>query len=386
METRRTQRNTWEWSSRDISGRASFSFLFLLLQGKKELEVKIASLNNVRLYCKQQGQRSSSHPFRLDLVLHCTTWLAPGTALNTCIDRRLLHLTVRSNLSVTICCHGQGRELASSRPNSWTQFIGNNMDHQVRTLDDAGTFHGMGIQNTGWGWNIPWDWHSKHWMVLGHSIGWALSVRPLLAQNITKPYDEKSLQHKRQCHAPWAIFICYFDASVVDLSLAYEAVLQNFTSEDKSKILYIPWKAGPGWCRMCATGYILVRVLSFPTHDRSGRNQHELHISTLISGTTLWSHTSSHLCTGKPRRSLTMSHLTVSHGPSSYGLGDFTQKWAFLSARDDWRQDRAFNNCWKWSLLRILSHTCWLARPSPEQFEDIFLQMLSLMLNSIERE
>ena len=37
-------------------------------------------------------------------------------------------------------------------------------------------------------------------------------------------------------------------------------------------------------------------------------------------------------------------------------LGDFTQKWAFLSARDDWRQDRAFNNCWKWSLLRILSH------------------------------
>ena len=40
-----------------------------------------------------------------------------------------------------------------------------------RTLDGAGTFHGMGIQNTGWGWNIPWDGHSKHWMVLGHSMG-----------------------------------------------------------------------------------------------------------------------------------------------------------------------------------------------------------------------
>ena len=38
------------------------------------------------------------------------------------------------------------------------------------------------------------------------------------------------------------VFICYFDASVVDLSLAYEAVLQNFTAEDKSKLLYIPWK------------------------------------------------------------------------------------------------------------------------------------------------
>ena len=48
-------------------------FLLLLLQGKKELEVTIASLYNLRLYCKQQGQRSSSHPFRLDLVLRCTT-------------------------------------------------------------------------------------------------------------------------------------------------------------------------------------------------------------------------------------------------------------------------------------------------------------------------
>ena len=31
-------------------------------------------------------------------------------------------------------------------------------------------------------------------------------------------------------------------------------------------------------------------------------------------------------CGGKPRRSLTMSHLTVSHCPSSYRLGDCTQK------------------------------------------------------------
>ena len=45
------------------------------------------------------------------------------------------------------------------------------MDHQVRTIDDAGTFHGMGIQNTGWGWNIPWDGHSEHWMGLEHSMG-----------------------------------------------------------------------------------------------------------------------------------------------------------------------------------------------------------------------
>ena len=97
------------------------------------------------------------------------------------------------------------------------------------------------------------------------------------------------------------VFIRYFDASVVDLPLAYEAVLQNFTAEDKSKILYIPWKVSWPLSRLvsddaeCTTGYILVRVLSIPIHDRYGPNQHELHISTPIAGTSLWSHTSSHL-------------------------------------------------------------------------------------------
>ena len=97
------------------------------------------------------------------------------------------------------------------------------------------------------------------------------------------------------------VLIRYFDASVVDLSLAYEAVLQNFTAEDKSKIFYIPWKVSWPLSRLvsddavCATGYILVRVIPFPAHVRYGPNQHELHISTLISGTTLWSHINSHL-------------------------------------------------------------------------------------------
>ena len=47
------------------------------------------------------------------------------------------------------------------------------MGWSFRTLDGAGTFHGMGIQNTGWCWNIPWDGYSEHWMVLEHSMGWA---------------------------------------------------------------------------------------------------------------------------------------------------------------------------------------------------------------------
>ena len=43
-----------------------------------------------------------------------------------------------------------------------------------RTLDGAGTFHGMGIQNTGWCWYIPWDrhyWcgHSRHKTAQSHT-------------------------------------------------------------------------------------------------------------------------------------------------------------------------------------------------------------------------
>ena len=54
----------------------------------------------------------------------------------------------------TIYCTRSRTELAGSRPSSWTQFLGNHREHQVRTLDGAGTFNGIGIQNTGWGWNI----------------------------------------------------------------------------------------------------------------------------------------------------------------------------------------------------------------------------------------
>ena len=147
------------------------------------------------------------------------------------------------------------------------------MGWAFKTLDGAGTFHGMGIigaATTG----------TKH--------------RKAVRREVTATLETVSCTMGK-------VFICYFDASVVDLSLAYEAVLQNFSAEDKSKILYIPWKVSWPLSRLvsddaeCTTGYILVRVLSIPIHDIYGSNQHELHISTLISGTTLWSHTSSHL-------------------------------------------------------------------------------------------
>ena len=83
-----------------------------------------------------------------------------------------------------------------------------------KTLDGAGTFHGMGIIGAA----TPGTKHCK-----------------AIRREVTATLETVSCTVGK-------VLIRYFDVSVVDLSLAYEAVLQNFTAEDKSKILYIPWK------------------------------------------------------------------------------------------------------------------------------------------------
>ena len=250
------------------------------------------------------------------------------------------------------------------------------MGWAFRKLDDAGTFHGMGVQKTGWCWNIPWDGHYR----CGHS--WHKTSQSHTPRSHCNSRD--GVMHHGQ--SLYTLFWCFRRQSVIGLrggaaELHWWRQKQDILHSLEDILALI--QAGLGCCRVCATGCILVRVLSFPKHYRYGPSQQELHIPTLISGTTLWSHNSSYL---ESHDGHWQWATWLSHGPSSYRLGDFTQKWAFVAAWDDWRQDLAFNNRWKWSLLRILSHTYWLARPSPEQIEDIFLQMLHLMLNSIERE
>ena len=88
------------------------------------------------------------------------------------------------------------------------------MGWAFKTLDGAGTFHGIGIIGAA----TPGTKQHK-----------------AMRREVTASLETVSCTMGK-------VFIRYFDASVVDLSLAYEAVLQNFTAEDKSKILYIPWK------------------------------------------------------------------------------------------------------------------------------------------------
>ena len=181
------------------------------------------------------------------------------------------------------------------------------MGWAFKTLDGAGTFHRMGI------------------------IGAATpgtKQRKAIRREVTATLETVSCTMGK-------VFICCFDASVVDLSLAYEAVLQNFTAEDKSKMLYIPWKESSPLSRLVSDDADCVRrdiswseyFPFLPMIDMDPTN-----MSCIFLNSSLALHYGAppvlifdQPCGGKPR-SLTMSHLTVSHGPSSYRLGDFTQK------------------------------------------------------------
>jgi len=156
-----------------------------------------------------------------------------------------------------------------------------------------------------------WITRSEHWMMLERSMGWALRTLDgtgtlhgvgIIGAAIpgTKPRKAIRREVTATLETQWAkslyvilmlsSSICHWPTrrccrtSLLRTKARYSAFLGRYLIQ-----------TGLGCCRVYATGYILIRVLSFPTHDIYGPNQHELHISTLISGTTLWSHTSSYL-------------------------------------------------------------------------------------------
>ena len=182
------------------------------------------------------------------------------------------------------------------------------MGWAFRTMDGAGTFHGMGIIGAA----TPGTKHRK-----------------AIRREVAATLETVSCRMGK-------IFIRYFDASVVDLSLAYEAVLQNFPAEDKSKILCISWKVSWPLSGLVSDDAECVRrdiswseyfpFLPMIDMDPTNMSCIFLHSSLALCYGATRVLIFDQPCGGKPRRSLTMSHLTVSHGPSSYRLGDFTQK------------------------------------------------------------
>ena len=106
------------------------------------------------------------------------------------------------------------------------------MGWAFRTLDGAGTFHRMGIVGAA----TP-----------------GTKQRKAIRREVTATLETVSCTMGK-------VFICYFDASVVDLSM----VLQNFTAEDKSKILYIHWKVSSPLSRLVSDDAECVRRDIYP--------------------------------------------------------------------------------------------------------------------------
>ena len=118
------------------------------------------------------------------------------------------------------------------------------MGWAFKTLDGAGTFHGMGAG-------------TFHGMGIIGAATPGTKQQKAIRREVTATLETVSCTMGK-------VFICYFDVSVVDLSLAYEAVLQNFTAEDKSKILYIPWKVSWPLSRLVSDDAECVRRGIYP--------------------------------------------------------------------------------------------------------------------------
>ena len=105
-----------------------------------------------------------------------------------------------------------GTDLSGVRSDSFIQFVADNVDHNLRTLEGLGTFHGMGI------------------------IG-AATPSEKLYRLIRRDTSVTALQTSTLGHIP----VRFFSSSKTDISLEYEE-LQDFRFEDITQKLDLLWK------------------------------------------------------------------------------------------------------------------------------------------------
>ncbi|KAK7111484.1 hypothetical protein V1264_011106 [Littorina saxatilis] len=118
----------------------------------------------------------------------------------------------------------QGVDLYGTVPDSRIQFVADNVDHNIRTLDGTGTFHGMGI---------------------------IASATPCQKQHNSIRRDQRVTN--KSLMGVGSIPVRYFDPSTISLSLVYE-LLHDFSTNDDRKKLDLVWKVSwplrsprPGW-------------------------------------------------------------------------------------------------------------------------------------------
>ena len=123
------------------------------------------------------------------------------------------------------------------------------MGWAFRTLDGAGTFHGMGIQNTGWCWNIPCDGHSN--------TGWCWDIPWDGHYRCGHSWRKTSQSHRPRSHCNTRDSVMHYEQSLYTLFWCFRRPTRRCcrTSLLRIKARYSTFLGrypGPysGWSRM----------------------------------------------------------------------------------------------------------------------------------------
>ena len=202
------------------------TFLRTLLEGKKEPELKIASLGQALMQAARPNALIQPLQLALGVSVHRLT------ASRHIVDQlhRLGFSLSYNEVKLYEMCAAkeQGTELVGINPQtSFIQFAADNVDHQINTLDGTGTFHGMGIIGAA----TPGKKDSK-------IIRRDASVTP------------------EKVSALGSVPIRFYDNSTLDITMVYE-ILQEISADDRSPKLDLLWKVSwplrsprPGWSGM----------------------------------------------------------------------------------------------------------------------------------------
>ncbi|GFO01546.1 hypothetical protein PoB_002805100 [Plakobranchus ocellatus] len=185
-------------------------FLQTLMNKKNETKLKTASIG--------QAMMQAMRPNIFIILLQIGLGVQLHHLHESCALIDLLHsLGFCSSYNEVQCfeqcaASSQGTDLSGVSSDSFIQFVADNIDHNLRTLEGLGIFYGMGI------------------------IG-AATLSEKLSRLIRRDTSVTALQTSTFGQIPFH----FFSSSKTDISLKYEK-LQDFRFEDITKKLDLLWK------------------------------------------------------------------------------------------------------------------------------------------------
>ena len=113
------------------------------MKRKKNTELKIAALGQALMQSARPNLLLSPIQLGLGVAIHHISGSRKIVDLLHKVGYSLSYEEIKLfELNAAV---SQGTDLGGINNDSWIQFVGDNVDHQIRTIDGNGTFHAMGI-------------------------------------------------------------------------------------------------------------------------------------------------------------------------------------------------------------------------------------------------